>query len=90
MLHDETKYPDPNTFKPERYLTEDGHLRDDMPYPDETFGYGRRICAGRYFADDILWLAIANILAVFKIERALYADGEEIVHKGEFTPHVIR
>lgn len=37
-----------------------------------------------------MWLAIANILAVFKIERAVDDNGDEIVPKGETTPRFIR
>ncbi|GJE97961.1 cytochrome P450 [Phanerochaete sordida] len=89
ILHDETIYPDPDEFKPERYLNDNGSLRTDIPYPSETFGYGRRICSGRHFAHDILWLAIAHILTVFKIERPLNENGEEITPKAEFTPRFI-
>lgn len=34
-----------------------------------VFGFGRRACPGRLFADDNLWLAIANLVAVFDSER---------------------
>jgi len=41
MTHDETKYPSPREFKPERFLRADGSLTDDtMPL---GFGWGRRI-----------------------------------------------
>jgi len=43
MLHDEEIYPDPSTFRPERFLTEDGKL--DLKIRDPTtvaFGFGRR------------------------------------------------
>ncbi|GJE97960.1 cytochrome P450 [Phanerochaete sordida] len=89
ILHDENTYPDPDEFKPERYLNDDGSLRTDIPYPTETFGHGRRICAGRHFAHDILWLAIAHILTVFKIERPLNDGGHEITPEAEFTPRFI-
>ena len=90
MLHDEAVYPDPDTFKPERFLTEHGSLRSDVPYPTEAFGFGRRICPGRYFAHDLLWLTIAGILTVFRIERARNEQGHEVVPTGEFSPRFIR
>ena len=38
-------YPDPEEFKPERFLTEDGKVKDD-PLLVYAFGYGRRsVCA---------------------------------------------
>lgn len=36
MTHDEDIYPDPFSFKPERYLDEDGRLNDD----DRVLAYG--------------------------------------------------
>jgi len=40
MTHDETKYPSPDEFKPERFLREDGSLITDTPL---GFGRGRRM-----------------------------------------------
>ncbi|GJE96523.1 hypothetical protein PsYK624_127200 [Phanerochaete sordida] len=71
ILHDDSIYMDPNKFKPGRYLNADGSLNESVPYPMEAFGYGRRICAGRHFAHDLLWLAIAQLLTIFKIERPI-------------------
>lgn len=41
MLHDPTKYPDPESFNQERFLTPSGQFKED---PDLTvaFGFGRR------------------------------------------------
>ncbi|EKM55873.1 uncharacterized protein PHACADRAFT_209385 [Phanerochaete carnosa HHB-10118-sp] len=89
MLRDERLFPDPDLFKPERFLNEDGSLNDGAHYPIETFGFGRRICPGRYFAQDLLWLTVSSVLAAFRIERAADVNGKEIVPKGEFTPRVL-
>ena len=75
ILRDETRYPDPRTFKPERFLTPDGQLDPDVPNPLEAFGYGRRLCPGRHYAEDVLFLAMSNILAAFTIEKPLDRDG---------------
>ena len=41
-------FPDPERFDPQRWVKEDGQLRDDLkPY---TFGFGRRVCPGQYLA----------------------------------------
>ena len=40
MTHDETKYPDPLTFKPERFLDSNGRLNDDSRIM--AYGFGRR------------------------------------------------
>ena len=68
ILRDEQKYPDPDAFDPARFLLPDGQLNPEMPDPLEGFGYGRRICPGRYLAQDILFIAISNILAAFSID----------------------
>jgi hypothetical protein len=45
ILHDAEVYPEPEEFKPERFLTEDGKVKDD-PLLVYAFGYGRRsVCA---------------------------------------------
>jgi cytochrome P450 len=44
MLHDETIFPDASEFKPERFISDDGAIRQDILDPEffATFGYGRR------------------------------------------------
>ncbi|THU80496.1 cytochrome P450 [Dendrothele bispora CBS 962.96] len=68
MGHNETIYPNPNQFDPER------HLRHDGTFPDinsiHAYGFGRRICAGRYVADTTIWIAIACVLATMDITRS--------------------
>ncbi|KAF8137469.1 cytochrome P450 [Boletus edulis] len=84
MAHDETRYPNPHSFIPERFLNDDGSLK-----PNDTehiaFGFGRRICVGRHFADTSVWAVIANVLAVFKILRPLDENGVEIPVEPKFT-----
>lgn len=43
MLRDESVYPDPHTFNPERFL-KDGQINPDVKDPDQmgAFGFGRR------------------------------------------------
>jgi cytochrome P450 len=44
MLHDETHFPQPENFKPDRYLNETGTLRTLRREEDPTeiaFGFGR-------------------------------------------------
>jgi hypothetical protein len=40
MTHDENVYPDPFTFKPERFFNADGKLNDDSRIL--AYGFGRR------------------------------------------------
>ncbi|KAL2850249.1 O-methylsterigmatocystin oxidoreductase [Aspergillus pseudoustus] len=72
FTHDETVYSDPDLFKPERFLsTEDNASKVPEPDPKKyIFGFGRRICPGRFLADDRLWLFVAQFLACFSIAPA--------------------
>ncbi|KAH7928414.1 cytochrome P450 [Leucogyrophana mollusca] len=76
MTHNEEKYPNPDEFIPERFLTADGSLNDDTC--NFTFGFGRRICVGRHVADASLWSAMALMLAVFKFTKAKDEEGNDI------------
>ncbi|KIJ24441.1 hypothetical protein M422DRAFT_274789 [Sphaerobolus stellatus SS14] len=59
LLHNETDFgPNPDKFDPERYLIPG--VRD--PGNTGAFGFGRRICPGRYMAINSVFLAIASIL----------------------------
>ena len=90
ILRDPNRYPDPDVFKPERFLTPEGKLNKSVPEPVETFGYSRRICPGRHFAADILFFAVANILAVFSVEKAHDDAGNVLEPSGEFSPGLFR
>ena len=77
ILHDPERYPDPEEFKPERFLNEDRSFRDD-PAIALAFGIGRRICPGRHFVDATLFIVASSILSVFNITKAKDANGHEI------------
>jgi cytochrome P450 len=84
MAHDESRYPNSRAFIPERFLNDDGSLTpDDVEHI--AYGFGRRMCAGRYFADTSVWSVIAKVLAVFKILRPLDENGVEIPVEPTFS-----
>jgi cytochrome P450 len=70
-------YADPEEFKPERFLSEDGSFQDD-PAIYLAFGVGRRICPGRHFVDATLFILTASVLAVFDVTKAKDENGHEI------------
>lgn len=91
ILHDESKYPNPDAFDPSRYLQPDGQLNPNAPTPTEAaFGYGRRICPGRHFAMESLWVLIVYVLATLQIDKAKDADGKVIEPSGEYTSGMLR
>ncbi|KAG1792683.1 cytochrome P450 [Suillus plorans] len=87
LSRDEDVFPDASRFDPNRHLTVDGKLKD--PFVNHfAFGHGRRICPGRWFAENALWTAAATILAVLRIDHAKDSNGDRIEVKPEFTTGV--
>ncbi|KAI6120005.1 cytochrome P450 [Pisolithus croceorrhizus] len=85
------EYNDPEHFDPTRYLTADGKLKPDAKQDNSKFfGFGRRICPGRFFAGDSLWAAAAVILSTFRFEKAKDAFGKEIEVVPVFRHGVVR
>ena len=74
-MHDPAFYPEPDAFKPERFLNADGSLRDD-PVLLSAFGFGKRICPGRHFVDATLFIVVASLFSVFNIERGEGGGGK--------------
>ncbi|KAI0747871.1 cytochrome P450 [Daedaleopsis nitida] len=91
ILNDEKMYPEPERFSPDRYLLPDGSLDPDVFNPaDAAFGYGRRICPGRFMAQDSMWITMARVCSVFEIKKAVGEDGKEITPAGEYYPGFLR
>jgi len=77
VLHNPELYPDPEEFKPERFLEKGGKFRDD-PAIALAFGAGKRICPGRHFVDATLFIVASSVLSVFNITKAKDENGREI------------
>ncbi|OCH93695.1 CyP450 monooxygenase [Obba rivulosa] len=85
ILHDPKRYPEPEEFRPERYLR-DGQVNTDVLDPTlVAFGAGRRICPGRHFSDMSLFINVACILHVFDITPVLDARGDPRTPEPEMT-----
>ncbi|KAK0500313.1 cytochrome P450 [Armillaria luteobubalina] len=83
ILHDEKDYPNPLVFDPERFIPEDG--KELQPYPLAAFGFGRRICPGRYLALNSAWIAIASIAATLSFSKAVDSEGSILEPSDTFT-----
>ncbi|KAK6334214.1 hypothetical protein TWF696_002715 [Orbilia brochopaga] len=69
FARDPKMYSEPEQFKPERFLGKDGIREEEMDPQKFTFGFGRRVCPGRYSADANMFLMIAQSLAVLDIKK---------------------
>ncbi|KAI0745142.1 cytochrome P450 [Earliella scabrosa] len=71
-------YHDPETFNPERFL-KDGKIDRNVRDPSTiVFGYGRRICPGRFFAEAAVFITISSVLHTFSISPPLDESGKPI------------
>ncbi|XP_075979951.1 cytochrome P450 6k1-like [Anticarsia gemmatalis] len=66
MHHDPKLFPDPNEFRPERFLPE--NEKNIIPYTYLPFGDGPRSCIGKRFAQFSLRFALAAISTNFIIK----------------------
>lgn len=94
MTRDETIFSDPERFLPERFMSYgvDGTKGEEQAIDPRgiVFGFGRRICPGRQFADSSLWLAVATIAAALNICKATGPDGATIIPVPAFPSGSIR
>ncbi|KAH9963101.1 cytochrome P450 [Lactifluus volemus] len=81
IMHDPITYPEPSKFKPERFLDP----VTPEPLPEAAFGYGRRICPGRFFARDVLWVGMASMLSAYEFLPATDTEGHPMPPAQEFT-----
>jgi hypothetical protein len=91
MLHDPVVYPNPSEFKPERFLKEDGTLNPDAKDPGAfAFGFGRRICPGRFFSDSSLYSIITSILSVYELLPPLDQRGNVVTLEPQWSTGLVQ
>ncbi|XP_067632322.1 probable cytochrome P450 49a1 [Eurosta solidaginis] len=81
VSNDPTYFPEPKCFLPERWLKQSETSAQQCPYAGRKihpfvslpFGYGRRMCVGRRFAEIELNMLLAKIFRKYKVE---YNSGE--------------
>jgi len=84
MLQDERFYgAQADEFEPERFLK---HGSRD---PTVAFGFGRRICPGRHFVERTLFLTIASVLHLYRIDRPAYMRDKPELKDYKFTSGLV-
>ncbi|CAB3993954.1 steroid 17-alpha-hydroxylase 17,20 lyase-like [Paramuricea clavata] len=91
--HDPKELPEPNEFKPERFLDNDGKFVGwTTKHAFMPFGLGRRECLGQLFARIVMFTFASTLLHLYKIELPEGAEkpttspiGLQIHHPKDFT-----
>jgi len=86
---DRDTYPEPLEFIPERWLPDGSHVNSIRP-EEFVFGYGRRICPGQVWAEHLLFICAASLLAAFNIERAMDVNGKLIPLNEQMKSDTVR
>ena len=67
--HDPKEWPEPNEFKPERFLDSDGKFVGwTTKHAFMPFGLGRRVCLGQVFGKILIFTFASTLLHLYKIE----------------------
>ena len=66
LTHNEEYFPDPNTFRPERWLRD--NVRQINAFAVLPFGFGARNCLGQRFAKQMIHIAIVKVKCSLKLK----------------------
>ncbi|KZT58477.1 cytochrome P450 [Calocera cornea HHB12733] len=75
-------YRNPELFDPSRFLDDSGNLlpiNPDTRADQLAFGHGRRVCVGRDFALNTMFIACAYLLWAFRLEWPRDEHGSEVI-----------
>ncbi|KAG2049577.1 cytochrome P450 [Suillus hirtellus] len=65
ISRDPEVYPEPDAFKPQRWIDDEGRLRDDLSF--FVYGFGRRVCPGQHVANRSVFINSLLILWAFQL-----------------------
>ncbi|KIP12415.1 hypothetical protein PHLGIDRAFT_498342 [Phlebiopsis gigantea 11061_1 CR5-6] len=87
ILHEEKMYPEPLRFNPDRFADDKRNSALGInELPLAAFGFGRRMCPGRWLAFETVWLTVATTLAAFNISKPKDDQGNVIEPDTNYTP----
>ncbi|KPM38746.1 hypothetical protein AK830_g7818 [Neonectria ditissima] len=84
MAHDERIYQAPHDFNPDRYQPLANGAPGE-PFPVGNFGFGRRVCVGRFLADNSVWIMVATMLSTLEFHKKLDQAGRPVEPRVSFT-----
>ncbi|KZO99740.1 cytochrome P450 [Calocera viscosa TUFC12733] len=82
QTRDASVYHNPDAFDPSRFLDASGNL---LPSPPDTrsdllgFGHGRRVCPGKDFAVNGMFISFAYLLWAFQFEWPVDESGKQVI-----------
>jgi cytochrome P450 len=78
--HDPAIYgEDAANFNPERFLGNTGMSPREARYDGHrTYGFGKRVCLGKYAANETLYISMATVLWAARLERHCDESGKEV------------
>ncbi|KAJ8595256.1 cytochrome P450, partial [Rhizopogon salebrosus TDB-379] len=65
ISRDPEVFPEPDEFKPQRWIDNDGNLRGDLKF--FVYGFGRRVCPGQHVANRSVFITSLLLLWAFQL-----------------------
>eukprot|EP00095_Tigriopus_kingsejongensis_P008076 maker-scaffold1264_size52097-snap-gene-0.11 protein:Tk08076 transcript:maker-scaffold1264_size52097-snap-gene-0.11-mRNA-1 annotation:"cytochrome p450 cyp44" len=90
-FRDPKLFPNPNVHQPERWMRSKPDREAGIhPYLLTPFGHGTRMCAGRRFAEQDLYVVLATILRRFELSYPVGESMDQIYHTLLFPDRPVR
>ncbi|KAG2130907.1 cytochrome P450 [Suillus clintonianus] len=85
LSRDQDSGIDPEAFSPERFLETHVQKTAIDPY-SYAFGFGRRMCPGRFLADNSVFMLVTSMLATVRISKPKDSYGVEKLFDPPYIP----
>ncbi|KAJ7075379.1 putative monooxygenase [Mycena belliarum] len=86
MLHDSEVFANPDVFDPDRYHNLDSEMEK---VTELVFGFGRRVCPGKLFAEGTFFAIVATLLSTCEISAPVDASGKTMIPEVTFSSGTI-
>ncbi|KAG1814531.1 cytochrome P450 [Suillus variegatus] len=86
ISRDPEVYPEPDAFKPQRWIDDQGRLRDDLTL--FVYGFGRRVCPGQHVANRSVFINSLLVLWAFQLSLDPTKPQDDMGFARTFMPNV--